>query len=172
MKRNSVRWYSRAHVSSSGDPACETLRGPSLHVRSSGNHAYEVLRGPCMWCVHPLSELEVTHEEAVSCPWKYPRRFWASQGCLGGMCPFSVSCVTWGLVTGFDFSISHFLSEEDAREKAPSLHTLHAGNEKSLKPWEEQRSIMLSLGWLFLCFVAGEQTTGFDHSGRGFCFAC
>ncbi|CAO2607979.1 Interleukin-18 receptor accessory protein [Lemmus lemmus] len=23
---------------------------------------------------------------------------------------------------------------------------------------------MLSLGWLFLCFVAGEQTTGFDHS--------
>jgi hypothetical protein len=27
---------------------------------------------------------------------------------------------------------------------------------------------MLCLGWVFLWFVAGEKTTGFNHSGMGF----
>lgn len=128
----------------------------TLHVRSS---SFEGTR-------------DDTWRKLLHAPKNTQAYFGLLKACLGGMCPFRVSCVSWGLVMGFDFSISYFKSEEDARERTLSLHTLHAGNEKSLKPWQERRRrIMLCLGWVLLCFVAGERTAGFDPSGRGFCFA-
>lgn len=88
MKRNSIRWYSRAHVRPPGDSVCEAPRG--LCMWSPQGFCMWGLQGPCMWGVHPLSELEVTYGRRYFMPLKIPTQVMGFRRLFGWDVPFQV----------------------------------------------------------------------------------
>lgn len=134
------------------------------------------------WYCEPemLSFLEVCEKwpRQTDCcsPLKMPHHCGHANACFCRTCPFKASCVTCILITGSDFSISHFLicrHEEDSQGRARNHNALLSGNRINLLKWwyRDPGRIMLYLAWIFIWFVARERIEGFNISGRSFLFS-